>query len=1547
MAINLSSINRRLLSFIITFAIICIVTINAIIAFSRDEGKFSGDIQKFPIELNNILKQDITKENELLLKDFTKFWTVDSVLIDDQKKDIVTASTKLLEKTINSKDHFFKYVKLIMFFGKDEYAKNQYASWNKGFQNIINNPKFSIAEINDFLTFSLNTITKGVLNEKSGYFWKINKNTYRFNVDKDFTVLYDSINLICSNSKDSIFIKSTAGVYNPLTKIWKGNSGKVTWTRSEYPESIIFATLLKYKINLNENNYTADSAKFINHDYFTKPTLGKITDWLLKDYIPKTIPYPEFQSYDQWFQIKDLFKNVDYEGGFTMRGSKLIGTGGASKLATIIIKQNDKEFLRVEGNILIFQRQIINSEKAKIRFKFDKDSLFHVGLNFNYNDQNKTVILSSTEKLLTQSPFNSTYHKLSIASGQLSWKITDDKIFFGASTGSAINRATFESANYFNEEKFDLMMGPDEKHPLLALASYAKKVKSKYFLAEDMASYLRKSVEQVRIEMMRIAMQGYIYYDFNTDEIQITPKLYDAIKARGQLIDYDVINFNSLTQGGIPNAELDLKTMELAINGIDNISVSDSQNVHIYPYKHQIIMQKDRNFSFGGSVRSGLFKFIGKKFQFDYSNFKIVLEDVDSLKLDYKTSQYDMSGKNVLKTISSTFEKIAGDILIDKPDNKSGLKKNKGYPIFNSTSASFIYYDDPKIFGGVYKRDSFYFEVKPYKFTNLNNFNQQDINFIGTLYSSNIFAPIEDTLKLRPDNSLGFISITPPEGMAVFDGKGRVFNKVDLSNRGLRADGQLKYITSTTTSNDFYFFPDSLITKSTHFAIDQQLSGIQYPETKGDKHPIKWYPKREKFFAYKGEQPFEIYTNQARLMGNLLLEPLGLTGNGIVRLDNAKLISKKYEFEANDFSTDSTSLDLYVPNSDSVSFESTKLKAKIDFLSRQGIFNKKGISIYAKMQPLRYETYMDRFIWNMGNNELTMSTGGRQQAVETEKFYVSRMADKDSIPTGSVFYSTKFNEDSLYFFSPKATYNLKNSKLNADSVKYLLVADAVVYPIDKKISVEPTLRLLPLSKTTVIASIPKRYHRVYNSDITVLSRKKYYGKGLYDYIDENDSIETITLNELGVNDKIITYGKGNIAQADSFKLSPEFGFAGKVSLNSPEKFLYFNGGTRPIFNCKKLNPNLIKFESTINPDSILIPISDDPMNTAQARLINGSIITEDSIKLYGSLLGIRKTYSDIPFVQASGFMNFNKNNRRFTIGPSYKIFNPDTSGNTVSLQKDFCMLFGEGNIILPINLGQVKLKLNGSLIHKLEDNSLALDAYLQINFFFNQPSLVVMAADLNSFPMLDKVDLSRKLIKKTYYALAEVKEVTDAISQIGLFGAPTVTPKGLESTITLADLKLKWNPRTNSFISVGKIGIGTIGNIQVNKKVNGYIEIYKRRSGDFMTLYLHLGEEKYYVFTYTKGAMQVSSDNTLFTDPIKLMKSRDRKVKVPLGQQKYNFLVGTRNELNFARKRYKQLLEGDENLDETNDKDKTSKESEEQEKSKESTTENNTESRPN
>lgn len=82
----------------------------------------------------------------------------------------------------------------------------------------------------------------------------------------------------------------------------------------------------------------------------------------------------------------------------------------------------------------------------------------------------------------------------------------------------------------------------------------------------------------------------------------------------------------------------------------------------------------------------------------------------------------------------------------------------------------------------------------------------------------------------------------------------------------------------------------------------------------------------------------------------------------------------------------------------------------------------------------------------MDTHNVAFLTNMRQDAVQDGEFTVTRMADKDTLPSGSLFYSVQAEEDSLYYFSPRSNYNLGTAELKSDSVKYILVADAVIYP---------------------------------------------------------------------------------------------------------------------------------------------------------------------------------------------------------------------------------------------------------------------------------------------------------------------------------------------------------------------------------------------------------------------------------------------------------------------------------------------------------------------
>ena len=88
--------------------------------------------------------------------------------------------------------------------------------------------------------------------------------------------------------------------------------------------------------------------------------------------------------------------------------------------------------------------------------------------------------------------------------------------------------------------------------------------------------------------------------------------------------------------------------------------------------------------------------------------------------------------------IDNAMEEMTGELLIDHPQNKSGLEAYPQFPTFSSSKGSFIYFDSKNIQNGVYDRHEFYFELEPFTFDSLDNFNPKAISPAGTFISAGI-----------------------------------------------------------------------------------------------------------------------------------------------------------------------------------------------------------------------------------------------------------------------------------------------------------------------------------------------------------------------------------------------------------------------------------------------------------------------------------------------------------------------------------------------------------------------------------------------------------------------------------------------------------------------------------------------------------------------------------------------------------------------------------------------------------------------------------------
>ena len=128
------------------------------------------------------------------------------------------------------------------------------------------------------------------------------------------------------------------------------------------------------------------------------------------------------------------------------------------------------------------------------------------------------------------------------------------------------------------------------------------------------------------------------------------------------------------------------------------------------------------------------------------------------------------------------------------------------FPILHSNTPTYVYYDDPSIQKGIYKREDFMFIIEPFEMDSLDEFANDGLNLKGLFKSGGIFPDFTEPLIIMPDYSLGFIKNTPVDGFKIYNQLASYDNEIRLSNEGLKGTGTIEFYTSTAISDDLTFF---------------------------------------------------------------------------------------------------------------------------------------------------------------------------------------------------------------------------------------------------------------------------------------------------------------------------------------------------------------------------------------------------------------------------------------------------------------------------------------------------------------------------------------------------------------------------------------------------------------------------------------------------------------------------------------------------------------------------------------------------------------------
>lgn len=1471
------------MGFLKKITVIACIVVATIPAYSQVR-QFSDNNEAFFNELNELFRAS-SRASDLrrFHRDLQRFWNSGAIPADEQRK-IIETSNHLLRKHGRAYPHFYHYYTAIQLFFQKDHPLPSYHQFDKALRHLIEQGRMQ--RVDDFLVSAINLLENNELNVSSSAAWRVARLrtfSYQFNEQTgEVRISFPPTDLVCRSADNEFIIYQAAGYYLPFEKEWIGERGRVSWERAGFNSEVVFAELGNYTINMIRNRFEADSVWFTNRNYFAEPMLGKLEDRTVPVRDPQQVSYPRFQSYQQIFEIKDMYPGINYKGGLTMHGARIIGSGTSEFPATLHFVRGDSTIVFCRSESFVFNPDNVVGRNTEISIYIAKDSIYHPGLLFRYTAPTRELALIRNEDTdnLSRAPYMNTYHMISMDFPQLTWRLDQLTMSMGGLAGTTVNRARFESVNYFRESRFNEIGMFDRVHPLIALTRLSQQLESNTFTLTQLANFLRVQPIAVEHLCLDLMYRGLINFDVDDKTIELTPRVQEYIDARMGRIDYDVIQFNSEHDvRGLHNASLNLASYDLEMTGVQRIQVSDSQNVVFMPRGSQLTMSKNRDFKFDGIIQAGLFTFYGRGFDFNYDEFRIGLKNVDSLKVKVQSLRPNEFGVRPLVDVRNAIEYITGDILIDDPNNKSSIKDFPQYPIFNSRQESYVFYDYPAIYRGVYDRNKFMFKVDPYTIDSLNSFSTEALFFDGEFQSADIFQNMREKLVVRPDYSFGFVRTTGSGGYPVYKGKGKFTDTIDLSFSGLRGYGRIDYVnTYATSSRGFTFFPDSTKGRADKYNIARRTKsqGAEYPEVNGEQVDILWQPYLDRWVSVETGRAFKMYGDTTHLTGGLIYTPKELRGWGRYTFSEAIIRSQDFLFKEKEVLSDRSSFELASDKSlADMAFQTDNVETYVNFETKKANFKANDDLTVVQFPVNKYICFLNQFTWDMVTKQIEL---GDPKALTDP-----------SVPAGIHFYSRLMSQDTINFRSPYAKYDLNNHIIDAYRVPHIDVADSRIFPHqDSIIQIRREANMRTIRNATFVANRENQYHRIYDATFNVQGMLDFSGSGYYDYIDETSQKQTVLFSHIGVDSVFRTFATGRIAEVDNFTLSPQFKYYGDVRMNSWRQHLTFNGNTIIANECAVVEPLWFQFKSEIDPRSIFIPISQKPLSRNNDTIGASIFVNNRPVHFYTAFLSPLKTPYDHKVVDAHGFLHYDHASRRYKIGSREKIEDETVQGNLLTYHREFCNTYGEGKLDLGADLGQVKVEAYGNITHAIASNRVTIETFLTVDFMFDRNILRDIADTLINQPKFRPADLTSRTFRRGIVEMLGNERAAEIQSELQLYGTIRRKPQELERTFVFSYVDFVWDTVASAYRSVGQLGLHSVLGRDVNKMVDGYIEIAKLYAGHILTIYFEL-DDKWYFFHYNREAMQFVAAESHFNLAIEAIKESNRVMNVQRREAQYRY----------------------------------------------------------
>lgn len=1314
-------------------------------------------------------------------------------------------------------------------------------------------------------------------------------------------IVFSKVTLNFITLYDSAFLKNTNGTFSLRDQLFVGERGQFDWRSAGLSPDSVNYEFNKYSFRTTRPYLLAQQGKLLYLGKLQGRIPGQFEFNSIYHKSKATAVYPSFKSYENNVSILGLGEFINFTGGFSLAGkntNSISISGGPSTLA--ILGNADKRF-EMQSYSISFQDSLINSVNAKVNIYQGNDSIFHPSSEVRIDRAKQKIIISKDGSSLRKAPFSSSFFGIDFNVDVLRWDLKSDSIMLSIEGSGGIAPMIIESHDFFDEDDFQRLANPTFGYnPLQLFTGFAKKINSQKFSVFDLAS-AKGNLEKVKMAADFLSQKGMILYQSRTGAVYVKDKAMHFADAKEGKVDYDNFKILSYT-GTTPNATISLSNGSMIVNGIEEFNVSDSLNVVIKPDSSVITFLQNRDIKFNGTINAGNFEITGKDFTIKYDSFFVNLNHIDSIRF-YVTEKNGTrrrvnnslvgadSTAAVAGGLQASANKTSGTLFINRPDNKSGRVQVPNYPRLDATAGGVIYFDRQEVLDGVYDK-SVFFVIPPFKLDSLNDADPGAISFEGKFLSSGMFPPFEEKLHTMPDKSLGFSHLVPNKGYNVYQGEGKLFGELNLDNSGLRANGRIEYLTAKLISDDFVFYPDSVLSRGKSGELNEkQIGNVTFPQATFGDYQMKWFPKQDRFRLKNSREPFSFYKNTATLTGIVTVAKTGLTGSGKLSTRGSEVSSKELTFAAMDFGARHARFEVKTGNPDKPALAGSDVRLKFDLEKSVATISPEIEGVAAIEFPYaQFKTSIPQAKWDL----------------KTQKIVMNKASD---VPIeNSYFYTTRKELDSLHFNAEKAEYDIATQQLKVSGIPFIIVADAKITPENNEVLILENAKIGQLKNTTIVLDTLNGYHKLTAGVVDIISRKEFSGYATYQYVNAINDTFNIKMTDFHleaispegksrkkntINATQQTVGKGAVADLDNILVAPRIFYKGDMVMYATRPALQLKGFVK--LDLKKLKNYNTWLAYDQNGDEKEIYLDFDKTVTEEGRRATAGLHFAQDNSLYITFIFDKKDESDEDFFLPSGSLFFDKESSQFKIEDRQKASGEKLSGKVFAYNEEKQEVNFEGPINFFKNTNGFKLTASAIGSGSLTTNEIKMNSFIMADMAIPDMAYQLMANNLLEVIKSEGVpeglgDQTELLYKISNLIGERITKDYEQKSQQGYLSLGTV--QGLIQPIVFSNINLKWSQDRKAFYSEGTIGISNSNRLDINGAFEGFMEIRKNEDGaPVFHVFFKASPESWYYFGFEDNRLMVHSANQPFNE---LITKKTNASKAKIGE--LVFIPGTDEE---------------------------------------------------